>query len=168
MASLGHIAVGFAAARKQGDAALPSFLLWGALSLLPDADVIGFQLGVRYADTWGHRGATHSLAFALVIGCAVGALLSARGKPWLRSSLWAFFVIASHPLLDTLTTGGLGCALLWPWSGARYFAPWRPIPVAPLGMSFLSARGFAVACTEMVLFLPLWLYSLWPRPKKAF
>jgi len=38
-----------------------SMAWWSALSLLPDADVIGFARGVRYADRWGHRGATHAL-----------------------------------------------------------------------------------------------------------
>ena len=28
---------------------------------LPDLDVIGFRLGIRYGDFWGHRGFTHSL-----------------------------------------------------------------------------------------------------------
>jgi len=36
-------------------------VVWSGLSLLPDADVYGFRLGVKYADPWGHRGATHSL-----------------------------------------------------------------------------------------------------------
>jgi len=74
MASLGHIAVGMAAARiYRGEPGVQrvswtAMLLWAALSFLPDADVIGFGLGVRYEDPWGHRGATHSLMFALALG----------------------------------------------------------------------------------------------------
>ena len=54
VASIGHVAVGMAAARICRPGRLPlrtlavSVLLWSALSLLPDADVIGFSLGVRY------------------------------------------------------------------------------------------------------------------------
>ena len=69
MASVGHIAVAMAANRShQHDSALWWKLIawWSALSMLPDADVIGFSFGVRYGDPWGHRGATHSLTFAFV------------------------------------------------------------------------------------------------------
>ena len=72
-------------------------------------------------------------------------------------------VVASHGLLDMLTNGGLGIALYWPFSYERLFAPWRPIPVAPIGMSFFSARGARVAAVEVVYFLPLVIYALWPR-----
>ncbi|MEP7347936.1 MAG: metal-dependent hydrolase, partial [Gemmatimonadaceae bacterium] len=55
------------------------------------------------------------------------------------------------------------CALLWPFSNVRYFAPWRPIPVAPIGLDFLSERGLRVALTELAIFsIPL-LYGVWPR-----
>jgi inner membrane protein len=77
MASLGHVAVGLAAARMYGHGHRPhwrSAVTWSALSMLPDADVIGFSLGVRYEDTWGHRGATHSFAFAVIVGLAAGQL----------------------------------------------------------------------------------------------
>jgi inner membrane protein len=40
----------------------------GALcAALPDVDVIGFRFGIRYGDLLGHRGLTHSLAFAAVL-----------------------------------------------------------------------------------------------------
>jgi hypothetical protein len=61
-----------------------------------------------------------------------------------------------------MTTGGLGCALLWPFDLTRYFAPWRPIPVAPIGFAYLSLSGFLVAAMEIVLFAPVFLYAL-PR-----
>jgi inner membrane protein len=38
-----------------------------ACSVIPDADVIGFRLGVHYGDFWGHRGFTHSLLFSAII-----------------------------------------------------------------------------------------------------
>ena len=78
-------------------------LLWSAVSLLPDADVIGFAWGIRYGDPWGHRGATHSFAFAVLVGIAAGLLASAARLPPLRTALTASLVLASHPLLDILT-----------------------------------------------------------------
>lgn len=75
----------------------------------------------------------------------------------------AALVLASHAILDNLTDGGLGCALLWPFSDERFFAPWRPLPVAPLGRAFLSAGGLRVVAVELVLFAPLLLYACWPR-----
>ena len=167
MASVGHIAVGMAASRiANGVRSTPTggaMLFWSALSMLPDADVIGFPLGVRYADEWGHRGATHSFVFALAVGCAIGVLAPRFRAPALRTAVIASLVLVSHGLLDTLTDGGLGCALWWPFDRTRYFAPWRPIPVAPIGLRFLSPYGLSVAATELVVFAPLFIYALWPR-----
>jgi membrane-bound metal-dependent hydrolase YbcI (DUF457 family) len=56
---------------------------------------------------------------------------------------------ASHGLLDALTNGGLGVALLWPLSDARFFAPLRPIQVAPL-RHVLGARAVAALGSELV------------------
>jgi inner membrane protein len=171
MASIGHVAVGMAAARlyRRGQptqfALLTSMVLWSALSLLPDADVVGMRFfGVEYGDPWGHRGATHSLAFALLLGVAIGAASRFAGVRPVRTAVTAVLVLASHPLLDTLTDGGLGCALLWPFSDARFFAPWNPIPVAPIGRAFFTtAWGWRVAATELAMFAPLIAYAVWPR-----
>jgi inner membrane protein len=174
MASIGQVAVGMAAARlyarepRTRAGLAVSMLLWSELSMLPDADVIGFALGVRYADPWGHRGATHSFVFSLGLGIALGLLTVALRTPvFRRPALWtgvlASLVLASHPLLDTLTNGGLGCALFWPFDDTRHFAPWRPIPVAPIGRGFLSEQGLRVALVELLGFAPVFLYALWPR-----
>jgi len=170
VASLGHLAVGMAAARAYGTprpgrrATLAAILFWSAISFLPDADVVGFGLGVRYEDEWGHRGATHSLLFSVAVGAAIGLAAPLFGRPRLRTGLIASLVLVSHALLDTLTNGGLGCALLWPFDRSRYFAPWTPIPVSPIGLSFLSPYGLFVAMTEVLLFAPLlWLALRSPR-----
>jgi inner membrane protein len=167
MASVGHVAVGIAAARAhQRTGRAPSWrsvALWSALSLLPDADVIGFSLGVQYGDPWGHRGATHSLAMAVVAGVCVGLAARRFNHPFRRTAIFATAVLASHGLLDTMTDGGLGCALFWPFDLTRYFAPWRPIPVAPIGLAFLSPYGLIVSAIEIALFGPLFFYALRPR-----
>jgi inner membrane protein len=166
MASIGHIAIGMTAARlvaRARAATVSSLAFWSAVSLLPDLDVIGFSFGVRYADPWGHRGATHSLAIAALVGVA-GALAARRfARPPLRTGITIALVLGSHAVLDTMTDGGLGCALFWPFDRTRYFAPWRPIPVAPIGFGFLSPVGAAIALTELVLFAPLLVFALW-RP----
>ena len=179
MASLGHVAVGLSAARIHDGNHRPqwrSAVAWSALSMLPDADVIGFSLGVRYEDPWGHRGATHSFAFAVIVGVVVGLVVRrfkqrqslprrssepvGERRRALRTGLFATIALAAHPLLDTLTDGGLGCALFWPFDLTRYFSPWRPIQVAPIGLAFLSSYGAIVAMSEIVLFLPLFVFAL--------
>lgn len=166
MASLGHIAVGMAAGRwwsrpTQRGQRWGWMLAFSALSMLPDADVIAFALRIPYSAPFGHRGASHSLVAAL----ACGALATAFGT-WRLGALVAG-VVASHGLLDTLTNGGLGVALLWPFSLERFFAPARPLPVAPLGARFLSSRGLFIAVVELLWFAPLWVYALWPRWRRT-
>jgi inner membrane protein len=54
-------------------------------------------------------------------------------------------------LLDAMTTGGIGVALLAPFDVTRYFFPWRPIAVSPIGIArFFSERGVAVLLNEAV------------------
>ncbi len=168
MASFGHVAVGLALGRLGAGAAPPrrvaaSMLLLSALALLPDADVIAFKLGIPYQAEWGHRGASHSLVLAALVSLAVAAGTHLARGPALKTGLLAFAAVGSHGLLDAMTTGGLGAALLWPFTQARYFLPQRPIPVAPIGAGMLSARGLHVVTVELLLFLPFWAYALWPR-----
>lgn len=136
--------------------------------MLPDADVLGFRFGVAYAAPWGHRGATHSIAFCAILAALIGTLSRALRLNITRTTAFAAVVLLSHPLLDTLTDGGLGCALLWPFDNQRYFAPWNPIPVAPIGLRYFSEAGLAVALSELILFSPLLVYALWPiRPEPS-
>lgn len=169
MASIGHIAVGMAAGRFCGrpqgrPTTMTLMLALSGLSLLPDADVVAFVLRIPYEAPWGHRGATHSIAMAIAVGVCVAAVWPALGKEHRRR--WAVvttLVVMSHGLLDTLTDGGLGAALAWPLSDARFFAPWRPLAVAPIGMGLLTARGMRVMLVETLIFAPLFAYALWPR-----
>ncbi len=168
MATLGHVAVGVVAARWRASrpGALPlgvAMVGLSALSLLPDEDFIAFRLGIPYAHPLGHRGMTHSLVFAVLVGLLVALALRLRGRPALGDALLATVVVASHGVLDAFTTGGLGIEFLWPFDTRRFFAPLRFIPVAPLGARMLGERGLRVLVTEAVLFLPAWAYAFWPR-----
>jgi inner membrane protein len=118
-------------------------------SLLPDLDVLGFYTGVPYAGPFGHRGATHSLAAALVLALAGAALHGPLRTRPRTAFLFLLAAAASHGLLDALTNGGLGVALLWPLSDERFFAPVRLIPVAPL-RRVLGPRALAVLGSEAV------------------
>jgi len=126
--------------------------------MLPDIDVVGFMLGVPYSSIWGHRGITHSILFALLIGFVVGLTAFAREQRTRFTFVVYFFLVTlSHPLLDALTNGGRGVALFAPFSNIRYFSPWRPIEVSPLGIGFFSERGLAVIVSEIIW---VWLPAL--------
>ncbi|MFM5906977.1 MAG: metal-dependent hydrolase [Novosphingobium sp.] len=131
----------------------PAVAVAGALlAMVPDADVIGFRLGIAYADDWGHRGATHSLVIALLLAGLVAAIVpAARSR---MAVAFLFCAAASHGLLDMLTDGGLGVALFWPVDTARHFFPWTPIRVSPIGTGFFSLRGVETILSEMAL---VWL-----------
>jgi inner membrane protein len=112
-------------------------------AMLPDADVVAFSLGVPYDSVLGHRGLTHSIAAAVLLATAIVAArhrdLAARD----RRLLWVILSLAtvSHGLLDTLTDGGRGVALLAPFESERFFSRWRPIAVSPIGGRFFTARA---------------------------
>lgn len=144
--------------------------LWvtGAVcSAIPDLDVIGFDFGIRYGDFWGHRGFTHSLLFAALLATATVVamapmLLMRPDKNSSASASWTwaylFLATASHGLLDAMTDGGLGVAFFSPFNDQRYFLPWRPILVSPIGIdAFFSSYGLAVLQNEFVW---IWLPAL--------
>lgn len=136
------------------------WLLTALCAMVPDADVVGFSFGVPYGSMFGHRGVTHSIVFALAFGGLVAAIngkFLPTGLSYPR--LFVFFALAtlSHPLLDMLTDGGAGVALFAPFSSERFFFPWRPIEVSPIGFGFFSQRGFAVIFSEL---LWVWLPAL--------
>jgi inner membrane protein len=173
MASIGHALVGLALARGH-DSVTSSALeprargrrLLGAvvfplLALLPDLDVVAFKLGIPYGADFGHRGASHSIVAAVTIGLVLAPLVARLLRtPLGPTAVAAVLAVLSHGPLDMLTDGGLGVAALWPWDGARHFFPWQPLPVAPIGRSFLSAAGLKVALTELAVFSPVALYAL--------
>ena len=133
----------------------PKFwLLTAGCAMLPDLDVVSFAFDIRYSHMLGHRGITHSFSFAIAIGFLI-VLMFFREVPMASGNWWLlvgyfFIVTATHPLLDALTNGGLGVALMAPFSNDRFFFPWRPIHVSPIGLEpFLSGRGWRVVLSEL-------------------
>lgn len=127
---------------------------WLALvggATLPDIDSIGFHMGVPYGALWGHRGLTHSLLFAAVVAGITAIWLRNRlGDSW-QLALLVFVAIASHGLLDAATNGGLGVAFFSPFDAHRYFLPWRPVLVSPIGINrFFTLRGLRILQSEIV------------------
>lgn len=156
MASIGHVMFGWSLSQVNPAKAKRAWLVLPALAMLPDADVVAFAFGIPYASEFGHRGASHALLTGAIVGGLVGyAFLRTR-----LGALLAAVAMVSHGLFDTLTTGGEGIALLWPFTNERFFAPWRPIPVAPIGLGFLSARGLYCAAVELALFAPFLVLAL--------
>lgn len=161
-----HAAVPLALGMGLGAGVVPRrLLLAGVLvSALPDLDVVTLGWGVPHSAGLGHRGFSHSLLVAAVVALAGAAAAPALRAGVARAFVFLFVAIASHGALDAFTNGGLGVAFLWPWSGARFFAPeaLRVIEVSPIGLTrFLSARGVVVLESELRwIWLPALAVSL--------
>jgi inner membrane protein len=154
-----HVALPVAAAVGMGRARAPtSMLLMGMLAAIaPDFDAIAFKLGIPYGGMWGHRGFTHTLGFALVMGL-LGLLLARRWNlPAWKAYAWVAVCTFSHPVADTFTNGGLAIPLYWPITETRFFSPWTPVEVSPIALKrFFSERGAVVIWSEIkVIWLPL-------------
>ncbi|MGI9545385.1 MAG: metal-dependent hydrolase [Cyclobacteriaceae bacterium] len=126
---------------------------WTSLALvstmIPDVDVITFSFGIPYESAWGHRGFSHSIVFALGWALILVLLFSPKNK--FGGAILIFFSTLSHGLLDSMTNGGLGVAFLAPFDDYRFFAPWRPIQVSPIGASaFFSSWGLEVILSELL------------------
>src|ERR1700751_1253162 len=118
-------------------------------SMIPDADTIGFRFGIPYKSMWGHRGFSHSIVFAILLALLILFLFYRDIKPfkkeWYLLLFYFFLATISHPILDAMTNGGLGVAFFAPFNNTRYFFPWTPIRVSPIGVGrFFGARGVAI------------------------
>ena len=134
--SLSHamvaVAVGAAVAPRP---LLRPFLVTGAIcAVLPDLDAIGRLTGGRDVD-WlgGHRGFTHSLTCAALLG-TLAAITTMVDPRWrgdrLRFGLFVAAVTAAHGALDTVTSIGAVTSPVQffnPFSTRGYVSPWRPI-----------------------------------------
>ena len=130
------------------------WVLGAVCSALPDLDVVAFRFGIPYEHMLGHRGLSHAPLFAAALAAGLVGLFFRRGVPGLgagRLWLYLFLATASHGLLDAFTDGGRGVAFLGPFSGERFFFPFQPIAVSPIGLRrFLSGRGLEVLLSEIV------------------
>ena len=141
-----------------------------ACSVLPDADVIGYRwLYIPTYEFFGHRGFFHSPFFAALLSIFIVSVFYHRegifSKRWWMHVFYFFILTASHGILDAMTNGGNGIALLSPLTNERYFFPWTPIEVSPLSVSgFLSRRGLTVLTNELMwIWLPVSLAILFLR-----
>jgi inner membrane protein len=130
--------------------------------ILMSSDSNSASITVTFGAT---RGFTHSIIFAALVAAAAVAIAFRRGLPSIsRFSLLMYFFLAtaSHGLLDAMTDGGLGVAFFAPFDNRRYFLPWTPIRVSPIGIErFFTTRGLAVIQTELLwIWLPAWLLGL--------
>ena len=156
-----HIFVGEALGKIYTEDKVPArfWVLAAACSIVPDLDIIVFYLRVPYGHMFGHRGFSHSLLFAAITGMLT-VLLAFRDVPRRSSKWWGlvsffFLVTASHGVLDAMTNGGYGIGFFSPFDKTRYFLPWRPLVVSPIGVhGFFSRWGWDVMKSE---FLWIWL-----------
>ncbi|MBS0151118.1 MAG: metal-dependent hydrolase [Nitrospira sp.] len=136
----------------------PVLLTGAACSIMPDLDVVGFAFGIQYGDLWGHRGMTHSLFFAGLLSTTLVALgyRQESSSTKVGIGLYLFLCTASHGVLDALTDGGLGVAFFSPFDPTRYFFPFRPVAVSPIGISdFFTGQTFQILASEVTwIWLP--------------
>jgi inner membrane protein len=138
-------------------------ILLGILfAIAPDFDVIAFRLDIPYESEWGHRGFTHSIAFAFFCAAVIipFAPLLKASQPVVFLYLW--ICMASHGVMDALTNAGLGVAFFWPFSQERIFFPVRPVDASPVSIRrFLDGRGLEILQTEIVwLWFPLAVFGM--------
>ena len=133
-------------------------------AMLPDIDTIGFKFGLPYGAAWGHRGATHSIVFALAVALTAAVFAKKFNSHFYITYFMVFVATISHGLLDMCTNGGLGVALYWPFSTQRLFFDFHPIQVSSIGITnFFTQRSFGILQSEFFwLVLPsiAWLMLL--------
>jgi inner membrane protein len=141
-----------------------------AAAILPDGDLVSRLFGIPHTADLGHRGVSHTLLFALLIGSLAAwaaPLLKARRR---IAGVFVFAATLSHPLTDMLTDGGKGMMLFWPVSHDRFRWPETPVEVSSIGLRSLydGSIGRILLSELLWLILPALflatLYRLATRP----
>ena len=131
-------------------------------AMAPDLDVLMHPLfGVADDSIYGHRGFTHSLSMAVVVGTLAAALHhQLRVRPLIAAVVVAA-AMASHGLLDMMTDSGAPVAYLWPLTSLRIFADWRPLPESDINASpFLGAVFDRIGPEILHLVIPLFVVAI--------
>jgi membrane-bound metal-dependent hydrolase YbcI (DUF457 family) len=132
-------------------------LLVGALlGVCPDID---FVLGSLHVVRWSwHHGATHSIAFALIVGVIAARACGLRGG----RGTWACVLAAlSHPLLDFVITESPGVALGWPVTSRRVKLGIDAVSYYHLTRASEGTLALVKLCAaELVLFGPLFALAV--------
>ncbi len=141
---------------------------WKALSLaasiavLPDFDFFLTWFG-SFDESW-HRGFSHSITFAVIIGVGVAVLV---GKSFLRNAVVYGGAILSHGLCDVLTTKRQGgVELFWPfWAERMRFGVFDyPLTVVPHPphetWTFITLSIIRASLKELFIFLPIFALLL--------
>ena len=144
------------------------FAIAGAVcAVLPDLDAIGRSVPGFSGDlefVGGHRGFTHSLLFAGMLGLVVG-FTTCVSPLWqgyrARLAIFIAAATAAHGALDAVTTIGEGIQFFSPLSLQRYTSWWKPIR-GPFSELFLCLLPLIVVTRVVchVRGVP------WPRRRK--
>jgi membrane-bound metal-dependent hydrolase YbcI (DUF457 family) len=145
--------------------------VFGCLGALPDVDLL---VGT-------HRGPSHSLAAAIVVGIAVGlGAAVARGlgdrgltlRP-LTCAVACFAAYDSHVLLDWLgrdSSPPIGIMALWPFTATYYESDLHLFMAISRryhqGWTFVVSNVRAV-CLELVILVPLLALVMFLRPRSG-
>lgn len=134
---------------------LPTLLISMACATIPDLDVIGFEFDIPYGSMLGHRGFSHSVLFALILGMLVTRIFfkeeTSKSIDFISISWYYFACTVSHGIFDAMTDGGKGVGFFIPFSAERFFFSFRPIPVSPLNMqSFFTSYGWSILKQELL------------------
>jgi inner membrane protein len=148
-----HAIVGVGMARLYTGRPMP-WAYWGlaaVLPLIPDVDVFSMA---AYGSSLGHRGVSHSLVFAAVVGLAAAtATFRTFRVPWWSLAVLFFTIVASHGVLDALTRGGEGIPLFWPLPG-RY-GDYGPLPLSDIAFDLPNPwRSRAIRMEMLWVWLP--------------
>lgn len=161
--ALGGMAAGWLAEPSRGGGLLRrrSTRAFAALGMAADLDLIA----------GAHRGATHSIAAALVVGVAAWLVLRRRNARPGRMVLACTVAYGSHVLLDWLgtdTSAPVGVPALWPISSAYYEAPWHLFE--PISRRFSQPALFwmpniAAVTRELLILVPVVALVWWMRTR---
>lgn len=149
-----HAVIGLGLARMYATRPM-SWAYWGLAALLPIIPDIDVFSTAAYGDPLGHRGITHSLVFALVLGTlTAGATFRRFRVNWWSLAALFCVIIASHGLLDALTKGGADIPFFWPL-GDRY-GNWGVLPVSDIAFDLPDPRYSRAIRSELLwVWLPM-------------
>ncbi len=157
---LGHVAIGLAihscVRRTEPDALSWRKLLFIAiLATLPDIDVLVGLLMVGNGSAF-HRGPTHSVLFAFVVGLLASRAWKLGVAIPKVSFLWSFLIVISHVAADAVFTNS-PVSFLWPlevnWSGGQ--SGWTDVIASVTFGAYRDAgivlgSGLLIASSELI------------------